>query len=52
MNNFPHQYTSGKFTTGVNDTSGKFAAMSTNPVKNLPPVSITPAVNFATADKT
>jgi hypothetical protein len=34
----------GKFATDINDTSGKLI-----PVANLPPVSITPAADFATS---
>jgi hypothetical protein len=47
-------------TTGINNTSGKFAIMpmtppaklpsvSTTPAANLPPVSMTPTANFATS---
>jgi hypothetical protein len=38
-----------RFTTGVNDTSGKLLPVSTTPAANLPPVSTTPAANFATS---
>ncbi len=36
------------FSTGVNDTGGKFAAGVNDTGGNLPPVSMTPAANFAT----
>ncbi len=36
-------------TTGVNDTGGKFATGVNNTGGNLPPVSVTPAANFATS---
>jgi hypothetical protein len=34
-------------TTGINDTSGKIAVGINDTVANLPPVSTTPAANFA-----
>jgi hypothetical protein len=40
--------TGRKFGTGVNDTAGKFYAVSATLVENLPPVSTTPGENFAT----
>jgi hypothetical protein len=38
-----------RFTTGVNDTSGKFSTNVHDTVAKLPPVSMTPAANLATS---
>jgi hypothetical protein len=40
--------TGGKFATGVNDTGSKIAAGINDIGGKLPPVSTTPAANFAT----